>query len=551
MADLTAATYEQITTVLSKLATNYSNLAVNFFDIFYNTVPMDVTVQMYDEAGVLQTYVIPNRAKDRNYILNGEGSPEGVYDAAEGSIYQDIENGNVYVKKTLSGSEGWDCLLSQSVLDEILIQGLGNPEGAVVADTGVLYIDKAAASLYIKTGGSSTTGWVLISSDTTSLANRDLSNLTNAGFARFANPSLNNLSTAGEARLDEKEDKINKVVNISSASTDVQYPSAKAVKTFVNNETSTLANVNFSNITDTAVLTFLGQKQVRDCVLSTPNGALSITAGNNVVFHEGTIVLCANGKTADGRLNNVQVETTVDWPGVVPQTANAKGKVFYDDTNKKLWCVTLEKFYNQTSTPTAVSGDVWYNPSTNRYRYVKVESGTNSWDDALMVEVGNFVTNTTGTLATLTPENPITITPTSYMNETIKSTVDSSIINVLKTIYPVGSIYIGVNSTCPLASLFGTWTKKASGRVLQGADSGHAAGTTIAAGLPNITGTLTNCYRGTAAGVFKYDGESSNGGDDHTALHMSFDASRSSSIYGANTTVQPPAYVVNIWERTA
>lgn len=33
-----------------------------------------------------------------------------------------------------------------------------------------------------------------------------------------------------------KEDKSNKVTSISSSSTDVQYPSAKAVQTFVNNQ---------------------------------------------------------------------------------------------------------------------------------------------------------------------------------------------------------------------------------------------------------------------------------------------------------------------------
>ena len=65
MADnlITAATYDQIATMLSKLATNYSNLASVFYDVFYNTTPEDVTFQMYDESGTLQTYTIPNRAR--------------------------------------------------------------------------------------------------------------------------------------------------------------------------------------------------------------------------------------------------------------------------------------------------------------------------------------------------------------------------------------------------------------------------------------------------------------------------------------------------------
>ena len=72
-------------------------------------------------------------------------------------------------------------------------------------------------------------------------------------------------------------------------------------------------------------------------------------------------------------------------------------------------------------------------------------------------------------------------------------------------IWPIGSLYFGIMETCPLAALFGTWEKVSSGRVLQGADANHNPGTTIEAGLPNITGTL-NWVKGTesesATGAF-------------------------------------------------
>lgn len=131
--------------------------------------------------------------------------------------------------------------------------------------------------------------------------------------------------------------------------------------------------------------------------------------------------------------------------------------------------------------------------------------------------------------------------------------------DIIDTLYPVGSIYIGTTSTCPLAAIKGTWTLKSSGRVLQGADSNHAAGTTIAAGLPNITGTLATPYiRGSSASTY-FSGAFAQGSEQEVAVgagsgknwKSTFDASRSSSIYGNSTTVQPPAYVVNIWERTA
>ena len=127
----------------------------------------------------------------------------------------------------------------------------------------------------------------------------------------------------------------------------------------------------------------------------------------------------------------------------------------------------------------------------------------------------------------------------------------------LQAIYPVGSIYIGTMSTCPLAALFGTWTKKGEGRVLQGSDSSHNAGTTIAAGLPNITGN-SRCMRGlannTPTGAFYVGSTNEWTGHDGgiTGKAINFNANNSSSVYRNDvTTVQPPAYVVNIWERTA
>lgn len=144
---------------------------------------------------------------------------------------------------------------------------------------------------------------------------------------------------------------------------------------------------------------------------------------------------------------------------------------------------------------------------------------------------------------------------------TVNSSLNSQITTTLQSIYPVGSVYIGIMETCPLAALFGTWEKISEGRVLQGADSSHNAGTTIAAGLPNIEGRAgyfgsqteidnitdgafyAKKYNGTGGGFVGFGS-----GDNYKAY---FAASRLSSIYGNSDTVQPSAYVVNIWRRTA
>ncbi len=155
-------------------------------------------------------------------------------------------------------------------------------------------------------------------------------------------------------------------------------------------------------------------------------------------------------------------------------------------------------------------------------------------------------------------------TPASTVNNTTVATT-AFVKNVLSEIYPVGSIYIGTMATCPLATFFGTWTKIGDGRVLQNSDSNHAAGTTIEAGLPNITGgfglgdirgvsypyAVTNTS-GSFHGVNKSSvaNVGTNSVQGYNSL-VDFSASRSSSIYGNSNTVQPPAYVVNIWRRTA
>lgn len=106
--------------------------------------------------------------------------------------------------------------------------------------------------------------------------------------------------------------------------------------------------------------------------------------------------------------------------------------------------------------------------------------------------------------------------------------------------------------TCPLASLFGTWTLKSSGRVLQGSDEDHEAGTTIAAGLPDHNHSYTAASRygkDPSGGNYAWWCRGDSGGGSAKATFTN--ASVSNSIYGSSDTVQPPAYVVNIWERTA
>ena len=124
--------------------------------------------------------------------------------------------------------------------------------------------------------------------------------------------------------------------------------------------------------------------------------------------------------------------------------------------------------------------------------------------------------------------------------------------------YPVGSIYQSTDPASPAALFGGSWEVIASERVLMGASSTHAAGTTVKAGLPNITGTLSDVMgsfyaypSGSGAFSVKGIGRSLENGSSGNYGNISFDASKSNAIYGRSSTVQPAAYYVHIWHHVA
>ena len=121
--------------------------------------------------------------------------------------------------------------------------------------------------------------------------------------------------------------------------------------------------------------------------------------------------------------------------------------------------------------------------------------------------------------------------------------------------YPVGSIYQSTDPTSPAALFGGTWQEIAQNRVLMGAGSGHAAGTTVEAGLPNITGSFVadvRMYNHAVSGAFTAGDRLASAGassGDSRVYKFSLDASKSNAIYGRSATVQPAAYYVHIWKR--
>lgn len=178
-------------------------------------------------------------------------------------------------------------------------------------------------------------------------------------------------------------------------------------------------------------------------------------------------------------------------------------------------------------------------------------------------------------------ENAKTWDPTQYVQSVTESngkvTVtkgggDSTIINLIDTFYPIGTVYISADKTKTKADfpfmLHGTWEEIPANLCLQTGAAGEA-GTQRSAGLPNITGRFSkaplNDNRGFNGMIDKADGsfsilnvmerttfaDSQSGKKYLTGNGCRFDASLSNPIYGASDTVQPPAYMVRAWVRTA
>ena len=123
--------------------------------------------------------------------------------------------------------------------------------------------------------------------------------------------------------------------------------------------------------------------------------------------------------------------------------------------------------------------------------------------------------------------------------------------------HPVGSIYQSTDPTSPAALFGGTWEEIASDRVLMGASRSHAAGTTVKAGLPNITGSfvanvhyMSHKVSGAFTAGDRITSTGANNGDANV-YKFSLDASKSNAVYGRSSTVQPAAYYVHIWRRVA
>lgn len=124
---------------------------------------------------------------------------------------------------------------------------------------------------------------------------------------------------------------------------------------------------------------------------------------------------------------------------------------------------------------------------------------------------------------------------------------------LLELLFPVGAVYFGTMSVCPLQTLgVGTWQPLPQDKVIQIAGTRGSVGDTLNESLPNIKGSIGGLNIATTDGAFYNDGTSNGATGNIISLNIKkFNASRSSSTYQDNAPVQQDAYLLNGWRRIA
>lgn len=345
--------------------------------------------------------------------------------------------------------------------------------------------------------------------------------ITMSGDAKFVGNLTGNADTATSADS-ATNDSIGQQIDATYIK-DLRPTGDKIIITKGNNETSTIDGVvtdtNYATRTNAGIVQIgdnitVGKKGLISLIKDNVIAALGFTPANNSHTHN-----YAGSGSAGGSANSaVKLDTA---------TAGSATKPVYISGGKPVACTY------------SLGKDVPYNAVFTDHTYANMTAATAYADG----EAG------------LVPAPPAGAQGKFLRGDGTWQAIASSGLSA----YPVGSIYQSTDSTSPAALFGGSWAKISSERVLMSASYAHAAGTTVEAGLPNITGQLPGIKRiwndnfdtsgalewGNSITEYYRTGDSSN----IQFYYANFDASGSNAIYGRSSTVQPAAYYVHIWKR--
>lgn len=243
--------------------------------------------------------------------------------------------------------------------------------------------------------------------------------------------------------------------------------------------------------------------------------------------------------------------------GVKPRTATVQANIISSTTGALNYIATENAGHYFRIGNTTASTSITTNDSEtailshNAFEFARITNvGVAKWlgnaNTATKLETSRTINGVAfdGTKDIIVDSNPVgtiiavayTGVPEGYMHcngAAVNRTTYVNLFNKIGTTYGAGD---------------GSTTFNLPNTVARFLEGGIGAGTYYEAGLPNITGNIS-AFKSSISGAFvgsnntnRYDGWNDN--EDEYAVSTSFDASRSNSIYGASTTVQPPAMTV-------
>jgi hypothetical protein len=278
----------------------------------------------------------------------------------------------------------------------------------------------------------------------------------------------------------------------------------------------------------------------------------AIEQGTNVFKALNTFranIIVSNG-TAAGSQGQIVL-------GVKPRTATMQANIISSTTGALNYIATENTGHyfkignNTASTSITTNESETAIFSHNAFEFARITNvGVAKWlgnaNTATKLETSRTINGVAfdGTKDIIVDSNPVgtiiavayTGVPEGYMHcngAAVNRTTYVNLFNKIGTFYGAGD---------------GSTTFNLPNTVARFLEGGISAGTYYEAGLPNITGNIS-AFKSSISGAFvgsnntsRYDGWNDN--EDEYAVSTSFDASRSNRIYGASTTVQPPAMTV-------
>ena len=294
---------------------------------------------------------------------------------------------------------------------------------------------------------------------------------------------------------------------------------------------------------------------------------LSTNTNNIHLVSQNAISLITNANGGKNYNNALNISTAGEIT-VMSKTSAARNQGTYLATEAQVYMVDQNKLSIEGGRVTGQIKGIApvSNEDLTRKDYVDnlVESNIDVLSNEIEQKLTEYVPLAGGTmrgqLKGIAPESASDLTRKDYVDNSISK----AFIDFFDKAYPIGSIYMSASTdeVCPLEKLgVGKWInlKEFVGdTVLQifSGSNNRKPGSLVPAGLPNITGAF-NCdskSRGASGAFWLYNTASvrdSYSSTYNTLTEYHFDASRVNGIYGNSDTVQPPAYVVNVWQRVA